>query len=410
MRERELGQRVAEAKGRLYRVGGCVRDALRGVPPHDVDYLVTGLTWEALQALLPTAVPTGLSYPVLRLTVEGTTCEVALARRERQVGPGHTGVAVHAGPEVTLAADLARRDVTVNALAQDVLTGELHDPYGGRADLAAGVLRAVSLAFTEDPLRVYRVARLAGQLGYTVAPATLALLGTMAPTLPTLSAERVWGETARALTHARPATYWRVLAAAGVVGVHYPELAALQGVPQPVRYHPEGDAWEHSLQALDAAAALTSAPHVRYAALLHDLGKALTDPACWPHHRGHEAAGEAPARRLSTRLTAPKAWREAAVVAAREHMRVREPLRPVRLVDLLTRVDRTPLRVTGLVQVALADLRGRNDPTATDPYLATLAARWAQACAAVRPRPGLTGPAVGEALRCDRAAYLRTHP
>ena len=272
----------------VYLVGGAVRDALLGVAVKERDWVVVGGTREELLRLNYREV--GRDFPVF-LHPE-THEEHALARLERKVSPGYRGFAVEFGPEVTLEEDLARRDLTINAIARSA-DGALIDPHGGRRDLEARVLRHVSPAFVEDPVRVLRVARFAARfapLGFQVAPETLALMRAMVERreVDTLVAERVWQETEKALHEPKAGEFFRVLRACGALQPIYPELDALFGVPQPAQWHPEIDTGLHNLMVLDQAAVLSLDPAVRFAALVHDLGKAATPRQEWPSHRGHE--------------------------------------------------------------------------------------------------------------------------
>src|SRR5258705_7787850 len=271
---------------KIYSVGGAVRDEVLGRPVADRDYVVVGATPEAM--LAQGFRPVGRDFPVFLHPQTNEEC--ALARTERKSGHGYHGFTFHAAPDVTLEADLARRDLTINAMARDA-DGVLIDPYGGEADLRAGVLRHVSAAFAEDPLRILRVARFAARLGFAVAPETEALMRAIvsAGELATLTPERVWQEFARALMEARPSRFFFELRRCGALALLLPEIDALFGVPQPIAHHPELDAGVHVLQAVDFSAAAGDPLPVRYAVLAHDLGKATTAPADWPRHIPHEA-------------------------------------------------------------------------------------------------------------------------
>jgi len=345
---------------KVYSVGGSVRDELLGRPVSDRDYVVVGATPEAMLAQNFRAV--GRDFPVF--LHPQTNEEYALARTERKSGVGYHGFTFHASPEVTLEADLARRDLTINAMARDQ-DGALIDPYGGEADLRAGVLRHVSPAFAEDPLRVLRVARFAARLGFAVAPETEALMRAIVVggELAELTPERIWRELARALMETRPSRFFVALRRCGALATLLPEIDALFGVPQPVAYHPEIDAGVHVLQALDFAAAAGDSMPVRYAVLAHDLGKGVTAPAEWPRHIGHEARSVRLANALSERLRAPVDCRDLARLAARYHgvvHRARD-LRPATLLDLLLATDalRRPERLHGLLRACEADARSR---------------------------------------------------
>ncbi len=345
---------------KVYVVGGAVRDELLGRSVADRDYVVVGATPDAMVA--QGFRPVGRDFPVF-LHPE-TNEEYALARTERKSGRGYHGFTFHAAPDVTLEADLARRDLTINAMAR-APDGTLIDPYGGEADLRAGVLRHVSAAFAEDPLRVLRVARFAARLGFAVAPETEALMRAIVAggELALLTPERIWQELARALMEPRPSRFFSELRRAGALAALLPEIDAMFGVPQPIAHHPELDAGVHVLQAIDFSAAAGDPLPVRYAVLAHDLGKAATDPAQWPRHIAHEARSARLADALSHRLRVPGDCSELARLAARYHGVVQRALelRPATLLDLLLAADaiRRPERLDGLIRVCAADVLSR---------------------------------------------------
>lgn len=342
-------------------VGGAVRDRLLGLPVQDRDHVVVGATPEDM--LARGFKPVGRDFPVF--LHPDTHEEYALARTERKTAPGYTGFVFHAAPDVTLEEDLARRDLTVNAIAEDE-NGVLVDPFGGQGDLAACVLRHVGPAFAEDPVRVLRVARFAARFAdFRVAEETLALMRLMSGNgeVDHLVPERVWQELSRGLMEARPSRMLEVLRACGALAKVLPELDRLFGVPQPADHHPEVDTGAHILLVIDQAAARAAPLPVRYAALLHDLGKGATPAAEWPHHHGHEAQGVALVESVSERLRAPADCRDLAVLAAREHGVIHgaAALRPATLVKLLERTDalRRPERFAQLLLACECDYRGR---------------------------------------------------
>ena len=353
---------------KIYEVGGAVRDGLLGRAVADRDYVVVGGTPEEM--LAQGFRPVGRDFPVF--LHPQTNDEYALARTERKSGRGYRGFTFHAAPEVTLEADLARRDLTINAIAR-AADGTLVDPFGGEADLRARVLRHVSAAFAEDPLRVLRVARFAARLDFTVAPETEALLRAIVDSgeLATLAPERVWQEVARALMEERPSRFFALLRRCGALASLLPEVDALFGVPQPVAHHPEVDTGVHVLQALDFAAAAGDALPVRYAVLTHDLGKGTTPRSKWPTHIGHEARSVLLAEALAQRLRVPTECRELARLAARYHGVVQRAaeLRPSTLLDLLLASDalRRPERLDGLLQACAADALSRQGES-TSPF------------------------------------------
>lgn len=399
----------------IYLVGGAVRDALLGLPAGDRDYVVVGQTPEAMLAAGFRAV--GRDFPVFLHPRTGE--EYALARTERKSGRGYRGFVVDADPSVTLEDDLQRRDFTINAIAQaldaDGAPGAIVDPCGGVRDLEARVLRHVGPAFVEDPLRVLRAARFMARfapLGFTVAPETRELMReiTASGELAELVPERVWQELRRALASAAPSAFLRTLRDCGALAAVLPEIDALYGVPQRAEYHPEVDTGVHVELVCDMAARLAPGDDlIGFAALTHDLGKALTPEDVLPKHVGHERAGVAPLRALCARLRVPVEHRELAIAACREHLNVHrfDELRAKSVVELIQRCDgfRRPERIAQIALVCEADKRGRTGlqdvPYAPGP---ALRAAHAAACA-VRAGdlpPGLEGPAIGEAMRRAR--------
>ncbi len=292
---------------KIYLVGGAVRDRLLDFPVIERDWLVVGATPDSL--LAQGFRPVGKDFPVF--LHPQTHEEYALARTERKTTHGYKGFAVDANPEVTLEEDLLRRDLTINAMAMTE-QGELFDPFGGQQDLQNRILRHVSPAFSEDPVRILRVARFAARyahLGFRLAPETLELMRVMVKSgeVDHLVAERVWAELYKVLNDNTPTAFFQTLQDCGALAVIFPEIHALFGVPQPAKYHPEIDTGVHSLMVLTQAAQLSRKPAVRLAALLHDLGKGLTDPRDWPSHRGHETKGLPVLERFCQRLRVPNA-------------------------------------------------------------------------------------------------------
>ncbi|WJI15363.1 multifunctional CCA addition/repair protein [Pseudoxanthomonas winnipegensis] len=400
---------------KTYLVGGAVRDALLGLPPGDRDWVVVGATQAQMEAQGFRAV--GRDFPVF--LHPDTQEEYALARTERKSGRGYRGFVVDADPGVTLEEDLGRRDFTLNAIARDA-DGALVDPYHGVDDIEARVLRHVGPAFVEDPLRVLRAARFMARLaplGFRVAPETLALMRQVADSgeLDALVPERVWQELRKALASPRPSAFLRTLHDAGALAHVLPELDALYGVPQRAEFHPEVDTGVHQELVSDMAARLAPGDEViGYAALTHDLGKALTPADVLPRHIGHEQAGIKPLLALSARLKVPTEHRELAVMACREHLNVHriDELRDATVHDLLARCDgfRKPARIAQLALVCECDKRGRAG-SAEDAYPQgeTLKRLHAAACA-VSARDvateGLKGLQIGEAVRKARIAAI----
>ena len=360
---------------KTYIVGGAVRDRLLGLPVADRDFVVVGATPE--QMLTLGYQPVGKDFPVF--LHPQTHAEYALARTERKSGHGYKGFKVYAAPEVTLEEDLQRRDLTINAIAEDE-DGSLVDPYGGQRDLDARVFRHVSEAFAEDPVRILRVARFAARFAdFTVASETNALMQQMVENgeVDALVPERVWQEVARGLMEAQPSRMFQVLRDCGALARLFPEIDCLFGVPQPPEHHPEIDTGIHIMLVVDWAAQQGTSLAVRFAALTHDLGKGVTPPELLPKHHGHEAKSVDLVRALSERIRAPVDCRELAVAVARDHGNVHRALelRAATLVELLERVDafRRPERFGELLQACECDFRGRPGYEARDyPPLAYL--------------------------------------
>jgi len=360
-----IAEKIRCAGGNLYLVGGAVRDQLMGKTPKDKDYCVTGISAEEFSRLFPEAILTGKDFPVFRIDGE----EYALARTERKTGRGYKGFQVDSSPEVTIEEDLKRRDLTINSVAIEVATGEIVDPFGGVEDIRRGIIRATSEAFGEDPLRVYRAARFAARFGFSVEPGTLEMMRGMKEELIHLTPERVGLEVIKALETENPSIFFRVLAEADVLDVHFPELDALIGVPQPPEHHPEGDAFEHSMQVLEAMARMTKDPVLRWVAVVHDLGKGVTPKELLPRHHGHEKAGVPLVEALGRRIRLPKRYTQAAKVGAAEHMRAFRigEMRPGKAVRFLEQVSKSTLGIEGLAMLVVADHRGRNNPEAEVP-------------------------------------------
>ncbi|MBA5238589.1 multifunctional CCA addition/repair protein [Pectobacterium aroidearum] len=348
---------------KIYLVGGAVRDSLLGLPVTEKDWVVVGATPEEL--LVQGYQQVGKDFPVFLHPVSHD--EYALARTERKSGKGYTGFVCHAAPNVTLEQDLLRRDLTINAIARTEL-GDLIDPYHGRRDLENHVLRHVSDAFSEDPLRVLRVARFAARfahLGFQIAEETMALMQKMAHEgeLAYLTPERVWKETEKALGTSSPDVYFQVLRDCGALAVLFPEIDNLYGVPAPAKWHPEIDTGIHTMMTVAMAARLSPEIDVRFATLCHDLGKGLTPPELWPRHHGHGPAGVKLVEALCQRLRVPNPIRDLAKLVAEYHDLIHtvQVLQPKTLLKLFDAIDvwRKPQRLEQLALTSEADARGR---------------------------------------------------
>ena len=403
MTEAAFVEQIHSAGARVFRVGGCVRDCFRGVPAKDVDYVLTGMTEEQLCTLFPRAEKIGRAFPVYHVRVDGVRREVAFARRERKTGTGYRGFAVAFDPSVTIEEDLYRRDTTMNAMAMELPTEELFDPYGGRADIAAGVIRAVSPHFTDDPVRALRAARQAAEFGFAVEEETLCYMNACAAELKNEPTERLMGELRRALAAPRPSVFFRVLRAADLLAVTFPEIAALAGQTQPTEFHPEGDALAHTLAMVDAVARETEETKTRFAALVHDLGKGLTSQEMLPHHYGHERTGLDALAAWNRRMTLPHDWMKAAIFVIREHMRAPRLTRPGKIADLLLGIGASGLSIAEFNVIIRADHGSLPD------YLVH-GAEYLAAMRTVTGRsapPELSGAEIGRWLREQRVRILK---
>ena len=395
---------------KIYLVGGAVRDELLGKTVQEKDWVVVGGTPEELTAKGYRQV--GASFPVFLHPDTGE--EFALARTERKQGHGYHGFSVEFDPGVTLEEDLARRDLTINAMARDE-QGSLIDPFDGRNDLRQRVLRHVSDAFSEDPLRVLRVARFAAryeELGFTIHPSTLRLMTDMVESgeLEYLVPERVWAEFEKALSSNKPATFIEVLRSCGALAVLLPEVECLFGIPQPERYHPEIDTGAHVMMTMNLAASIGASARVVFALLLHDLGKALTPEAVLPSHIGHEKSGVPLVRGVCERLRVPGAYLSLALIVCEQHLRCHRLLeaRPSTILKLIEDADllRRPERTDDFLLACEADYRGRKG-LEDRPYPQAGRLRTAlEAALAVRASAiattGLEGKQIGEKIRKAR--------
>jgi tRNA nucleotidyltransferase (CCA-adding enzyme) len=400
---------------KVYEVGGAVRDSLLGLSVTERDYVVVGATPDEMLALGYRQV--GRDFPVFLHPV--TNEEYALARTERKTGAGHTAFAVNASADVTLEDDLKRRDLTINAMARDE-NGEIVDPYGGRADLEKRILRHVSDAFAEDPLRVLRVARFAARFagfGFTVADATLDLMHAIAASgeISALSPERVWQETEKALKSDRPRVFFETLRECGALAVVFPEIDRLFGVPQPAKWHPEIDTGLHTLMALDQASKSSDDPVVRFAVLVHDLGKGTTPKELLPAHHGHEQRSVELIDALGKRLRVPNRFLGLARSVARFHGAAHrsDKLRPKKLLEVLTEMGalRDASILDDFIAACEADLRGRTG-LESSPYpqgdllRRALAAAMRVSAAAVADK-SIQGKELGDEIRRLRTDAIR---
>ncbi|SEJ89441.1 multifunctional CCA addition/repair protein [Pseudomonas sp. NFR16] len=401
----------------IYKVGGAVRDRLLGKPVADTDWVVVGAT--ADEMLIKGYRPIGTDFPVFLHPLTGE--EYALARTERKTGRGYGGFVFHADPEVTLEEDLIRRDLTINAIAEDK-EGHLTDPYHGQRDLEARILRHVSPAFAEDPLRVLRVARFAARYapdGFTIAPETLELMRQLSASgeLESLTPERSWKEISRALMEREPQVFIEVLRECGALKVLMPEVDALFGVPQPEAHHPEVDTGLHVLSVLHQASLYHQPLSVRWACLLHDVGKALTPEEEWPRHIAHEQKGLKSIKAVNLRFKVPKECQELALLVGQYHTHGHRALelKPSTLLDLLQSFDvyRRPQRFEEFVVACEMDARGRKGFEDRSYPQAEYLRGAAEAARQVAVQPlldkGYQGQELGEALKRERLDTLKVY-
>jgi tRNA nucleotidyltransferase (CCA-adding enzyme) len=348
MREIDFIQRVSEAGGSVYIVGGWVRDCLRGVIPHDKDYVVTGLTEDVFCGIIPETLKTGKNFPVYRLEIDGAVCDAALARSETKSGRGYRGFDASFSPETSLEEDLYRRDTTINAMALDARSGALIDPYGGRRDLRDGVIRAVSEHFAADPVRALRAARQSAQFGYMIEPRTTLMMSECRDELREEPGERVVNELALALACERPSVFFTNLMAAGLLDVTFPRLYELAGTA-----NPDGDgAFARAMGVVDKTAELSGRAEIRFAALAGELGNGPESGRARPDAEGDASGGVEALMEWNRRSALPRLWVKIGLFVIRERARVSRMERPEDVVDLLERMERNPIGAGGFDAIA----------------------------------------------------------
>lgn len=349
----EIANLIANNGGRLYLVGGAVRDEIMQRQISDYDYCIVGLSYEEVLELFPKALSYGKSFPVFNINGN----EYALARKEIKTSSGHKGFEIISDKSITIEEDLRRRDITINSIAKDVLTGEYKDPYNGVEDIQNKIIRATSEAFIEDPLRVYRVARFAAQLDFEVSSDTIEMMKQIRSELNTLSVERIYTELVKVFKSQRPSRFFEVLRNADSLNVHFEEIQNLIGKTQPEKYHPEGDAFNHTMIVLDKVASQTDNDELIFAALVHDLGKGTTPKEMLPRHLGHEERGVELVKVLCERLKLPKNYEKIGVVACLEHMRagIFNEMRIPTKVDFIERIAKSAIGLKGMEILANAD-------------------------------------------------------
>ena len=350
---KEIAKKIKSKGGNLYLVGGAVRDEIIGIDAHDEDYCVTGLSKEEFISLFPNYYPRGKSFEVF--DIDGR--EFALARTEKKSGKGHKAFEVYTAKSITIEEDLMRRDITINSIAKNILTGDIIDPYNGQADIKSGIIRATSEAFLDDPLRAYRAARFACKLGFKIEPNTIKMMEALKPELNELSAERVFDELRKALSFEKPSIFFRALKDANILDVHFIELYKLIGALQPEDKHPEGDSFEHTMCAVDRCATKTDDVVIRFAVLVHDLGKGVTPKEEYPHHYMHDVNGVQEVKNLCARLKVPSFWCSCGKTSAREHMRagIFGRMTPGKKVEFIERLYKSKLGLKALEIIVDAD-------------------------------------------------------
>lgn len=356
---KDIANRIKSKGGNLYLVGGAVRDEILGISSHDEDYSVTGLSFDEFKSIFPEAIERGKDFPVFSIDNK----EFAIARKERKIGLGHKSFDIETDKKITIIDDLERRDITINAIAKDVLTGEIIDPFNGTKDIKNKIIRAVSNHFIEDPLRVYRVARFASQLNFNVEENTIKMMTSLKNELTSLSAERVYNELRKALLTKKPSIFFNVLKEAEILDVHFKEINDLIGALQPEKYHPEGDSYNHTMIVLDSVADKTSKLEedrkleIRFSALVHDIGKGVTPKEEYPHHLNHEKNGADLVHVIGKRLKVPSRLIKCGVTSCLEHMRggVFDKMTDAKKVTFIERVSSTILGLDGLQIIVDAD-------------------------------------------------------
>ena len=358
MDEKVFCEKILELGGHCYIVGGWIRDRIIGVKPKDKDYVICGLTEEQFRSCFKSIKQVGNSFPVFQIKVDEEYCEVALARKERKFGAGYKGFKVDFSPEVTIEEDLYRRDTAINAIAFNPLTDEIIDPYGGEQDIKNKVIRPVSTHFKEDPVRALRAARQAAVTEFKLSDECIEAMKDCKEELQNEPSERIFHEMELALASRKPSVFFNALRTAGLLETVFPEIAMLIGKEQPVEFHPEGDAYVHSMMVLDKTSEQTSNVVARFAALVHDLGKGLTPTEMLPHHYDHETKGVEALDMWNKRMTIPKLWYNCAVFVITEHMRAPLLKKTSKIVDFIISLNKWPLKIDDFLAIIEADHGG----------------------------------------------------
>lgn len=404
----KIAETIKQNGGNLYLVGGAIRDEIIGKEVYDKDYSVTGISKEKFLRLFPKAKILGKSFEVFEIS----HMQFALARKETKKGKGHKEFEIETGEKITIEEDLARRDITINAIAKNVLTGEIIDPFNGRKDIENRKICKVSDAFSEDPLRVYRVARIAAQTEFEVEQETLKQMEELKEELLTLSKERIFVELKKALETKKPSIFFNVLRKANVLDVHFKEIYDLIGSEQPKEYHPEGDSYNHTMIVVDKSTELTEDTAIRFACLVHDLGKGVTPKEMYPHHHGHDEKGVKLVENLCGKINVPNLWKAYGKVAAKEHMKggIFYKMTPAKKVQFIERVAKTKLGLDGLQIVVIADKCSTRNMKEEDVSFAEIGKKCIQEINGdeiKRKYPNLEGEVFKEKLHEKRVSWMK---
>lgn len=350
-------QKIKENHGEVYLVGGAIRDQLMNIKNHDLDFCICKIDKNKFTEIFPRAKEVGNNFPVFLL--DGM--EFALARKERKVKKGHKGFEIKT-KNIDIIEDLGRRDITINAIAKNMITGEIIDPYDGQKDIKNKIIRATTYKFAEDPLRVYRAARFAAKFNFKVEENTILMMNKLKNELNTLPKERIFEEFRKAINTDNPQIFFEILRKADILNIHFKEIYDLIGKPQPIKYHPEGDVYNHTMLVLEKISKTTKREEIRYAGLVHDLGKGITPKEEYPHHYNHDIKGVKAVIDLGNRIGVKKMWTSCGIVAAREHMKagIFNQMTPKKKVSFIERISKTRLGLEGMQLVANADKMSKN--------------------------------------------------
>ena len=361
MDELKFVEKIHALGGKIYLVGGAVRDQFRNVEAHDKDYCIAGINEEDFQKNFPEAFKVGNSFPVYRVEIENNFCEIAFARREKKIGKGYRGFKAIFDPTVTIEEDLFRRDTTINAIAIELPDRKIIDPYNGIEDIANKKIRAISKHFVDDPVRALRAARQSAQFNFEITDETIIAMNKCSDELANEPGERIFNELNLALQTDKPSIFFRSLERAKLLEIIFPEIYQLIGKTQPTEFHPEGDSFEHTMNIVDEVAAVNSKPIVRFAALVHDIGKGVTPKEMLPHHYGHDFKGLAVINEWNQRMTFPRDWLKAAKFIIEHHMHAPLYKRPGKIVDLIMKIKSSRLTFKDFKDIIRADHKGLPD-------------------------------------------------